>query len=116
MKTQEIYNVESLSQLAGTTGRTYGKGGGMVPGRCAGYTYDGACYCPDCASDFDVPTADGETFKMDHYPAYDDDGHPVTDGRGFGVGVLSKFDETDFPGDSCDVCHLRLQTTIIRYE
>jgi hypothetical protein len=71
--------------------------------------YDGAAFCPVCAAEIDVPTADGENFKMDHYPA------ETWDGRGFGVGVLSGFDETDYPGDSCDVCHRRLRTNIIHY-
>lgn len=101
-----------MTETAPTTRRTYGEGGGIVPGRCAGYTYDGACYCTDCASEVVVLTAGGDEYPMDHYPAFDDDGHPVTDGHGFGVGVLSGFSETDH-GDSCTVCFRRLQTTVI---
>lgn len=110
MSELETYNVESHDDLAPTTAGTPGPDGGLVPGRCVGYVYDGAAFCPECAAEIDVPTADGETYKMDHYPA------DTWDGRGFGVGVLSGFDEWDEPGASCDVCHRRLQTNIIRYE
>ena len=103
-------------EIASTTRRTYGKDGGIVPGRCAGYTYDGAAYCPACAAEIDVPTADSDSYKMDHYPAFDDEGRSITDGRGFGVGVISGFDEWDSPGASCDVCMRRLDTNIIEYE
>ena len=109
------YNVETKDDLAPTIRRTYGPSGGIVPGYCAGYVYDGAAFCPECAAEIDVPTADGETYKMDHYPAYDDEGRTITDGRGFGVGVLSGFDEWDAPGASCDVCSRRLRTNIIHY-
>ncbi|UBF22794.1 hypothetical protein M1M38_gp101 [Halorubrum tailed virus 27] len=110
MKLIDEYNVESKDDLAPTTRRTYGPSGGIVPGYCAGYVYDGAAFCPECAAEIDVPTADGESHKMDAYPA------DATDGHGFGVGVISGFDEWDEPGASCDVCHRRLRTNIIRYE
>lgn len=99
-----------MSQIANTTRRTYGESGGYVFGRCAGYTYDGAAYCPDCAADIEVPTSDGDSFKMNEYPA------DTWDGRGFGVGVVSGMSEWDAPGPSCDVCHLRLDVTTIEYE
>lgn len=98
------------TDMAITTARTYGRDGGIVPGRCAGYTYDGAAYCPACAEEIDVPTADGETYKMDHYPA------ETWDENGFGVGVISGFSEWDAPGASCDCCFKRLNTNIIHYE
>mgnify|MGYP006272893355 FL=1 len=116
MNDLETYNVSDASDLAPTTAGTPGPDGGIVPGRCAGYVYDGAAFCPECAAEIEIDTADGETYKMDHFPAFDDEGRTITDGRGFGVGVLSGFDETDYPGDSCDVCHRRLRTNIIRYE
>ena len=116
MSDLEYYGVSDASDLAPTRASTPGPSGGYVPGRCVGYVYDGAAYCVECAAEIEIDTADGETYKMDHFPAYDDDGRPVTDGRGFGVGVLSGFDETDEPGDSCFCCHRRIQTNIIRYE
>ncbi|QCC48107.1 hypothetical protein [Halobellus limi] len=100
-------------ERAETTRRTYGIDGGIVPGRCAGYAYDGETYCPACAAEIDVTTADGDTYKMDHFPAYDDDGRTITDGRGFGVGVISGFDEFEYPGGSCGVCLRRLDTNIL---
>jgi hypothetical protein len=95
---------------APTTRRTYGPDGGVVVGRCAGYTYDGAAYCPACAADIEVPTSDGDSFPMNEYPM------DTWDGRGFGVGVISGLDEWDAPGASCHVCHGRLQTNIIPME
>ena len=110
MNDLEAYNVDSRSDLAPTRRSTFGPSGGIVPGRCVGYTYDGAAYCIECAAEIEIEASDGESYAMDHFP----DGE--WDGRGFGVGVLSGFSEVDFPGDSCHVCHRRLQTNIIRYD
>lgn len=103
-------SIKSTDDVAPSTRHTYGPSGGIVPGRCVGYTYDGACYCPECAAEIDVTSSEGETFKMTHFP------DRTWDKNGFGVGVLSGFDESDYPGDSCFVCHRRLQTNIIHYE
>jgi len=40
--------VDEPDQVAPTRRRTPGEGGGVVPGRLAGYTWDGAAYCPEC--------------------------------------------------------------------
>jgi hypothetical protein len=97
--------------LAGYTRSTPGPNGGTVPTGCAGYTHDGAAYCPDCASEQTVVAPDGDgSIPMDHYPAF------KTDPNGFGVGVLSRTDEWDYPGASCHVCHDRLQTRLLVYD
>lgn len=106
----ETYNVDSTDDLAITKRRCYGESGGIVPGRCAGYTYDGAAYCPACAEEVEVTASDGTTYQMDHFP------NGTWDSGGFGVGVLSGFDEWDEPGATCHVCHKRLRTNIIRYD
>jgi hypothetical protein len=108
MNELEAYNVESNDDLAPTTARCYGPSGGYVPYRCAGYTYNGAAYCVECAAEIEVTDSDGETWKIDHFP------DETWDEYGFGVGVLSGASETEYPGDSCDVCHRRLPTNILR--
>jgi hypothetical protein len=105
--------VDDESQIAPTRRSTPGPDGGIVPGRLAGYVWDGAAYCPECAADVDVPApADDprETIKMDKYPAFE------TDPNGFGVGTISGFDEWDAPGATCHECHRVLQTNIITYD
>jgi len=84
--------------------------GGLVPGRLAGYVYDGAAYCPECAEDVEVTDADGKSYSVATFPA------DKTDGRGFGVGVISGIDEWDAPGPSCTVCHRKLDVNLIKYE
>jgi hypothetical protein len=84
--------------------------GGLVPGGLAGYVYDGAAYCVECAEDVEVTDADGKSYSVAAFPA------DKTDGRGFGVGVISGMDEWDAPGPSCDVCLRRLDVSIIKYE
>lgn len=97
--------------VAGTRRRTPGGGGGVVPGRVAGYTHDGAAYCPGCAESVEVAcVGDGETYTLDHFPAH---GH---DPSGFGVGVVSGTGEWDYPGAACDVCHTTLDTNILVYD
>lgn len=108
--------VPTEDDLAPTRSSTPGPDGGHVPGRLAGYTYDGAAYCPACAEDVEVETAEGETYTLDHFPAFDDDGNRVHDGSGFGVGIVSGTDEWDYPGASCHVCHRRLQTNVLVYD
>jgi len=85
--------------------------GGAWPGRAAGYTYDGAAYCLDCATDVRIECADdGETYTMPEFPAF---GH---DPNGFGVGVVGVSAEWDYPGASCHVCHDRLNTNLLVYD
>lgn len=127
-------DVVSDDQIAPTRRRTPGPDGGHVPTGLAGYTWDGAAYCPECAEDVYVTIGglpdegalegvpvkeddDGEpAVPLSHYPAYDASGNPMTDPNGFGVGVISCTDETDYPGGSCFVCHRRLQTNVLVYD
>lgn len=98
-------------QIAPTRRGTPGEGGGVVPTGLAGYTYDGAAYCPECARDVEVTSGgDGETYNVATFPA---DHH---DKRGFGVGIVSCTDEWDHPGAACDVCHKTLRTNILVYD
>jgi hypothetical protein len=106
----DTYNVDSPDDLAPTRRQTFGPDGGYVPGRCVGYTYDGACYCIECAEHIHIETSDGEEYRMDHFPA------DACDEHGFGAGVLTGFSETDYPGDSCHICHRRLPTTLLPRE
>jgi hypothetical protein len=131
--TAEEY-VDEPDQIAPTRRSTPGHGGGHVPGRLAGYTWDGAAYCPECAGDVFVEIAgeppEGaleeapEVREGDHgqpavpipyYPPFSDDGEPITDPRGFGVGVVSGLDEADY-GFSCHICHRLLDTNVLTYE
>lgn len=100
------------SDIAPTRRRTPGDGGGHVPCGLAGYTYDGAAYCPDCATDAETRpcAADGETYTVARFPAGE------TDTEGFGVGVISGTDEWDYPGAACDCCHRTLDTNVLVYE
>lgn len=98
-------------QIAPTMSRTPGDGGGYVPSRLAGYVYDGAAYCPACASDVTVTSADDdETYTLERFPAFDHDSN------GFGVGIVSGTDEWDYPGATCHVCSRTLQTNVLVYE
>jgi hypothetical protein len=102
--------VDEPDQVAPTRRRTPGEGGGVVPGRLAGYTWDGAAYCPECADDVTVPAPDGDgEIPMPEYPPFE------TDPNGFGVGVVSGFDEADY-GFSCHICHRLLDTNVLVYD
>lgn len=97
-------------ETAPTDSHTPGPDGGYVPGRLAGYVWDGAAYCPDCASGVEIESPDGEgTIRMTHYPAFE------TDPNGFGVGIVNGSDEWDYPGAVCDVCHSYLDTNVLVY-
>lgn len=102
----ERYDVESESELAPTRRSYGGPDGGYVPGRLAGFTYNGDTYCPDCADDIHVEFPSGE-YPMSAAPAFE------TDETGTGVASLSGFAEALEPGHSCGVCFRRLQTNII---
>lgn len=110
-------DVVDQDQIAPTRRSTPGPDGGHVPTGLAGYVWDGAAYCPECATDVMVenPDGDGET-SVAEYPAYTDDGDPATDPNGFGVGVVSCSDEWDYLGASCHVCHRLLDTNILVYD
>jgi len=96
--------------VAGTRRSTPGPDGGIVPGRLAGYAYDGAHYCPACAAETTAPAPDGDReIPIAEYPAFE------TDPYGFGVGIVSGTDEIDY-GGSCHVCHKLLDTNVILYE
>lgn len=98
------------AEVADTTRSTPGPDGGAVPGRCAGYVWDGAAYCPECAREVEAEAPDGDgTIPLSHYPAFE------TDPNGFGVGVIAGWDEWDYPGASCDVCLRRLDTNVLVY-
>jgi hypothetical protein len=110
-----IYPAEELApadvSIAPTRSRTPGEGGGHVPGGLAGYTYDGAAYCPECAEEVRAECADdGETYTLARFPS---DCH---DPNGFGVGIVSCTDEWDYPGAACDVCHDLLDTNVLVYD
>jgi hypothetical protein len=97
--------------LAPAARRTPGESGGYVPGGLAGYVYDGEAYCPECAGDIEVVSADdGEQYTVESLPA----GHH--DSNGFGVGVVACTDEFDYPGASCGSCLRRLQTNVLIYD
>ena len=98
--------------LAPTRRGTPGEGGGVVPTGLAGYVYDGAAYCPECAESAETRpcSADGETYTVARFPS---GGH---DEAGFGVGIVSCTDESDYPGDSCFICHRRLDTNVLVYD
>lgn len=109
--------VDSEDQIAPRARGSGGPDGGVVPTGLAGYVWDGAAYCPECADDVEVELPDGDgSVPISEYPAFDDDGDPVTDPNGFGVGTVSCSDEWDYPGASCHVCHRLLQTAILVYE
>lgn len=78
--------------------------------RTAGFTYDGAAYCPACAEDVTV-TINGETMTMPEAAEV-----RGTDENGFGVGLVQTSSEWDAPGASCTVCHDRLATRLIHYD
>lgn len=109
-------DVADDDQIAPTRRSTPGDGGGIVPGGLAGYTHDGAAYCPECAGEVEATTTDGDTYTLDHFPAFHDDGSPVTDEHGFGVGIVSCTDEWDYPGATCHECGLILDTNILVYD
>lgn len=97
------------TEVAPTRRRTPGPDGGIVPGRLAGYVYDGAHYCAECATDATAPAPDGDgEIPIAEYPAFE------TDGRGFGVGIVSGTDEIDY-GGACTVCHRLLDTNVLLY-
>jgi len=102
--------VESTDDLAPTRNHTPGETGGYVPQGLAGYVYNGACYCPECAFEVEIPTPDGDgETDIAHFPAFE------TNETGCGVGVLNCSSETDYPGDVCDVCHRTLDTNVLVY-
>lgn len=103
---------EVADDVAPTTRSTPGEGGGHVPYGCAGYVYDGAAYCPECAAEANTRpcAADGETYTVATFPANE---HDVD---GFGVGVVDGMDEWDYPGASCHICHTTLDTNVLIYD
>lgn len=97
--------------VADTRRRTPGEGGGIVPARLAGYVYDGAAYCPGCAEEVTVESADdGETYTLARFP----DGHH--DAGGFGVGIVTGTSEWDYPGATCHECGALLDTNVLVYD
>ena len=104
-------DVTDDDNIAPTRRSTPGEGGGHVPTGLAGYVYDGAVYCPECAKEVEIECADdGETYTIARFPSHSHDPN------GFGVGIVSCTDETDYGGDSCRVCHRLLDTNILVYD
>lgn len=115
MSVIQVLSAETFTDsddLAPTRRGTPGEGGGVVPTGLAGYTYDGAAYCPECAESAETRpcAADGDTYTVARFPSGEHDE------SGFGVGVVSCTDEWDYPGASCDICHKRLDTNVLVYD
>lgn len=106
---EEYAAAHEETEVAGTRRRTPGPDGGIVPGRLAGYTHNGAHYCPECATETTATAPDGESeIPIAEYPAFE------TAPNGTGVGVVSGTAEIDY-GGACDVCHKLLDTNILLY-
>lgn len=92
------HTVESDDKLAGTTRRTPD---GYVPGSVAGYIVEECTViCADCGRNHpDIKSHPDDTELYEY--SYD---------------YIRCDSEWDFPGASCELCHLRLDTAVLVYK